>query len=151
MLRKRLLGMFRRQTKHLGSSVYDWGVFGIGVEPLLRWNTRHHMLTLIRPLRLERVYISRLLIWPIPCGILKNGIIPSMSTLSTHFSQNLVLWIEQRNGLFPNLDHRPRRRSLRPSREGISVLDLRSLIPSAIDLLLVHLNHHFVLVILGRS
>ena len=59
-----------------------------------------------------------------------------------YFGQRLTDW----NGLLAN----PKIWPLRSPNEGIVVLYLGSLIPSPADFLLIHLNHHFVLVIVGR-
>jgi hypothetical protein len=79
----------------------------------------------------------------VPCRILENCIVPGMPV---HFGRYFSHWVNDRNRLLAN----PKSWPLCSPDKCVVVLDLGSLIPSPVDFLLIHLDHHFVLVIVGR-
>ena len=127
---------------HNLSSLVKYGSVS-GIEFFLRGDSWHWDLAFVGPVRLESGLNWWLMVRAVPSWIFENGIVSRMSVyFGCYFCQGLTDW----NGLLPN----PKIWPLCPPEEGVIVFYLSSLIPSPADFLLVHLNHHFVIVIVGR-
>ena len=126
---------------HLSLFVQYRGVSRI--QFFLRRDCWHWDMAFGRPVRLKGWLYFWLVVRAVPSRIFEDGIVPGVPIhFRCYFGHRVIDW----NGLFANSKHWP---FCSPS-EGVVILNLGSLIPSAVDFLLIHLNHHLVIMIVGR-